>query len=205
MSETELSHPNMIKSIFSDDDYRYVYSLLDTSPLEFDCGDLCGKRCCQEYQPGVGMYLLPGEEKLFTGQEPWLKWSLKRAEDQDFPPDWKGYVAFVECNSNCPREKRPVQCRTFPLMPYIDLRGNLTVRLDVLNGPFLCPLVRYPRKYPLRDEFRQRVLEAWRILVTDPLIRSDVLWQSRNLDRDIRSPWRKLFQRVTFFRPPERR
>lgn len=201
--EPDFSHPNMVKSILTQDDYRRVYEILDTPPLDFDCGDLCGRQCCQEYQPGVGMYLLPGEEKLFTGQEPWLKWSFKRAEDQDFPSRWKGYVAFVECNSSCPRDKRPIQCRTFPLMPYIDAHGNLTVRLDYLNGPFLCPLVRHPRRYPLRSEFRQRVLEAWKLLIVDPVIRSDVEWQSRNLDRDLHSPWRRLLKGVTSFRRPE--
>ena len=198
--ESNLLHHDMVKSVLTAEDFRRVYEILDTPPLDFDCGTICGKLCCQEYQPGVGMYLLPGEERLFTGREAWLKWSFKRAEEQDFPPDWKGYVAFVECNSICDRGRRPVQCRTFPLMPYLDKDGKLSVRLDVLNGPLLCPLVRYPRKYRLRAEFRRRTLEAWKLLITDPLIRSDVEWQSRILDEDLRSPWRKLLRGVTTFR-----
>lgn len=193
MGET-VRFPDMVKSVLGKDEYGKVYEIMDVPPLDFDCGDLCGRICCQEYRPGVGMYLLPGEERMFTGSEPWLRWSFRRAEDQDFPTEWKGHVAFVECNSRCPREKRPVQCRTFPLMPYIDSYGVLTVRLDVLNGPFLCPLVRYPKRYPLRDEFSDRVLEGWKLLIADPLIRSDVEYQSRKLDRDLRSPWRKLLR-----------
>jgi len=77
-------------------------------------------------------------------------------------------------------------------MPYLDPEGNLEVRLDTLTGSLLCPMVRYPESYPLRKEFMDAVLSAWRILIKDPLIRADVLWQSRKLDQDNLSPWRKL-------------
>jgi len=182
----------LVKSSLRKEDFQKAYSLLDYPPLDFDCGKLCGKLCCQEYEPGVGMYLLPGEECMFTGTEPWLKWQYQPAEDYDFPPEWNGMVAFVTCQGTCPREKRPIQCRTFPLMPYMDPQGTLTVRIDQLSGAFICPLVRYPEKYPLKPEFYKRVLAAWQILTRDPLIRADVAWQSRKLDQDIKASWRKL-------------
>lgn len=170
-----------------------AYRLLDTPALEFDCGQLCDRKCCQEYEPGVGMYLLPGEECMFSGSETWLKWSYHDAKQHGFPQEWDGMVQFVECNATCPREKRPIQCRTFPLMPYIDKSGELSMQLDTLTGSLICPLVKRPKQYALREEFRERALSAWKILIKDAAIRQDVVLQSRRLDEDRRSPWRKLF------------
>lgn len=182
----------MVRSTLTPDDFAQVYALLDVPALDGDCGNLCDRKCCQEYEPGVGMYLLPGEDCMFDGNEPWLEWNLQSARHQDFPPEWEGMVYFVMCHGTCPRERRPIQCRTFPLMPYIDQDGNLNVRLDTLTGSLLCPLVRYAESHPLRREFVDAVLSAWQILTKDPLIRADVLWQSRKLDQDSLSPWRKL-------------
>lgn len=183
----------LVRSVLSKEDFEEVYRLLDVPPLESDCGELCGRKCCQEYEPGVGMYLLPGEESMFTGREPWLRWSYKLARHHDFPGSWKGLVAFVMCRGTCPREKRPIQCRTFPLMPYLSPEGELAVRLDTLAGSLICPLVTGPDRHPLRSEFVENVLKAWRILTRDPLIRDDVFQQSRKLDEDENSPWRGLF------------
>ena len=53
--------------------YQAIYRLLDrVSPLDCDCGTLCGAVCCTcasnetEDNPALGIYLLPGEEKVFT-------------------------------------------------------------------------------------------------------------------------------------------
>ncbi len=184
--------PRLVSSTLSKADYRNVYELMDTPPLEFDCGRLCQSLCCQEYEPGVGMYLLPGEECMFTGKEPWLKWHYHEASEHGFPPEWDGQVAFVVCRGVCPRNMRPVQCRTFPLAPYVDPAGKLSVCLDYLSGYFLCPLVRNPRRYRLRKQFEARVLEAWRILTKDPLILAEVTACSRKLDEDRNAPWWRL-------------
>ncbi|MGI6632503.1 MAG: hypothetical protein ACOX5M_05570 [Bacillota bacterium] len=192
----------LVKSTLAKEDFEKVYALLDfpalggeilTSP---DCGELCGRICCQEYEPGVGMYLLPGEEVMFTGREPWLKWSYRSAKRHDFPRSWKGLVPFAMCQGTCPREKRPIQCRTFPLMPYLNTDGELSVELDTLTGTLVCPLVREPDRFPLNPEFRRRALSAWSILVRDPLIREDVAQQSRKLDEDRKLPWQSLLKRT---------
>lgn len=191
----KLFRPNLVPSTLSKQDFEKVYALLDVTPLEFDCGTLCGKLCCREYEPGVGMYLLPGEEQMFSMEEPWLRWAFVKAGEHDFPPDWKDDVAFIMCNSDCPRDKRPVQCRTFPLMPYLTPEGEIQVKLDALSGILICPLVKQPHTYPLKPEFYTAVLSAWRILIRDPLIRSDVWRQSRLLDQEESSVWRGLLGR----------
>lgn len=182
----------LTRSILTKRDFEEVYSLLSGPALDGDCGLLCGRTCCQEYEPGVGMYLIPGEECMFTGKEPWLTWKYQWAKHHDFPPEWKGMVQFVMCEGTCPRERRPIQCRTFPLAPYLDPQGDLGVRLDTLTGSLICPLVRSPESHSLRPEFVENVLKAWKILLRDPLVRADVYQQSRKLDLDESSPWRKM-------------
>lgn len=185
---------HLVKSMLRKEDFEKVYSLLDVPAVEDNCGDLCGAKCCQEYEPGVGMYLLPGEECMFTGDESWLTWRYQLARNHDFPPDWKGLVQFVMCKGTCPRDRRPIQCRTFPLLPYLDADGNLDVRLDRLSGSLICPLIRHPGEHPLRSQFVDSVKQAWRILMKDPLVRADVAHQSRQLDQDQGAAWRKLLE-----------
>jgi hypothetical protein len=190
-----MARKHLVKGILQKEDFEQVYRLLDTPAIEGNCGELCGSLCCQEYEPGVGMYLLPGEECMFTGREQWLTWKYQLAKKHDFPPEWKGMVQFVMCQGTCPRDRRPIQCRTFPLMPYLDESGeNLSMRLDALTGSLICPLVREPGAHAIRPEFQERALEAWRILLKDPLIRLDVAAQSRRLDEDRRSAWRDLLR-----------
>ena len=53
--------------------YLQLYRLFDNStPLKADCGKLCGKSCCKG--DDGGMYLFPGEEKVFGLLNPdWTK------------------------------------------------------------------------------------------------------------------------------------
>ncbi len=87
----------LVRSTLTKEDFERVYRLLDCPVLNFDCGDLCDRRCCQEYEPGVGIYLLPGEECMFTGQEAWLAWTYHKAARHGFPKEWKGKIQFVTC------------------------------------------------------------------------------------------------------------
>lgn len=184
----------LVRSTLSKEDFEEAYALLSLPATGSDCGDLCQRKCCQEYEPGVGMYLLPGEEAMFTGKEPWLKWSYRSAKHHAFPDSWKGLVPFAMCKATCPRDMRPIQCRTFPLMAYLGTDGALSVRLDSLTGSLVCPLVRQPYDHPLNPEFCERALKAWSILIRDPLVRADVEQQSRKLDEDEKAPWRGLIK-----------
>ncbi len=162
--------------------YKKLYALLeDVTPLEYDCGLLCGSICCHGGQD-LGIYLFPGEERLFTGDEDWLVWEVHKVSEYDFPPSWEGTVDFVACTEFCPRDKRPLQCRFFPLTAHLDQDGLLYIILDSLELPYECPLI--TEKMELRSDFVQRVHEAWRILLTDAKIRDLVLWDSRTRERN---------------------
>lgn len=154
----------------------------DTTPLSGDCGSLCGAVCCKSEGEDMVIYLLPGEEKLFTKKEDWLEWSYDYARDYDFPPSWKGRVYYVTCKTApcCPRHLRPLQCRFFPLTPHLDPQGKLLLIRYPEALPYRCPLL--DEDVSLRPDFIQAVRTAWEILLKDPLIYDLVAYDSQSRD-----------------------
>lgn len=176
-------------------DWNKVYRLLnDVTPLPVDCGKLCGAACCSEWEKGVGMYLLPGEETMFTMTEEWLSWEEHSTKDYEFCPAWSGVVYFVRCNGTCPRDKRPFACRIFPLAPYLSESGDFKLILEE-GAALLCPLVKAGDIGLLDRRFQARARLAWEELLKNPLLRDDVLWESRRLDRLAGEPWKRLLEK----------
>jgi hypothetical protein len=176
-----------MKSLIRKRTYAAIYRLLDkVSPLPGDCGLLCGGICCtggeQEAASqgfALGIYLLPGEEKLFTKKEDWIEWSWSDAADGDFPDSWSGRVYFIRCKNppSCPRRMRPLQCRFFPLAPHIDGDGALRLILfPMWHLPYVCPVIE--KRLPLSQDFVRAVFTVWKHLVRDPLIRDLVEYDS---------------------------
>lgn len=162
-----------MKSIITKRTYQAIYRLLNrVSPLPYDCGTLCGAICCScdEEDESLGIYLLPGEDKVHERNGDWLEWSAEYAEDYDFPDSWTGKVYFVRCKTPpvCPREKRPLQCRTFPLTPHIGDDGILSLILNNSELPYRCPLIE--EQIRLSPEFIKATYTCWKHLVRDPLI-----------------------------------
>lgn len=168
-----------MRSRLRQQDYRKVYALLDEcAPLgEQDCGHLCDRACCRQAGEELGIYLLPGEERMFSGQEDWLVWQSQEVSDYDFPPSWTGRTHFVRCTRPCPRPRRPIQCRSFPLAPHLSPGGELTLIWETLSLPYRCPLI--TEKYSLAPGFQENLYRAWHLLLADPLIRDLVEWDSR--------------------------
>lgn len=165
------------------DDFKAVYALLDkVTPLEKDCGILCNKICCSEWDKDVGVYLLPGEECMFSMDEDWLVWETHSPKDYEFAPSWTQDVYFIKCTKPCPRNKRPFACRTFPLTAYLTEDGTLKLIFDPNSIP-ICPLTQVGNLDILQPRFIQNVRKAWRLLLKDPLVYDDVFWQSRVLDK----------------------
>jgi len=183
-----------MKSSIKKSTYKAIYRLLDrVSPVDYDCGTLCGAACCTcggdsvdedglDYE--LGMYLLPGEEKVFTMEEDWLKWSCEDALDYDFPDSWFGNVYFIRCKTPpvCQRNLRPLQCRFFPLEPYFDKNGELHVIISTAELPYSCPLI--TEKMKLNDDFIQATYTVWKHLVRDRLIFDLVQMDSKDKRRN---------------------
>ena len=162
----------MIKGSIKASTYRAIYRLLDrVSPIDGDCGLLCNAACCTSGSSlDMGIYLLPGEEKIHSKNDDWLTWTVDDAEDYEFPESWKGKVYFVKCKTppKCPREKRPIQCRTFPLTPHITEDGELYLFYSDVDTPYRCPLI--DEEVELQERFVQATYTVWKHLIEDPYI-----------------------------------
>lgn len=158
--------------------YAKIYHRLDqVTPLVTDCGAFCGQACCQADNTSLGIYLLPGEEVMFSGKEAWLVWERHNPREYDFPPTWTDPVYFVRCRPPCPRQCRPLQCRSFPLAPHLLPDGKLVLIWETLHLPYICPLI--AKKMPLRQDFVLALGQAWQELVSCRPIRDLVAWDSR--------------------------
>ncbi len=154
--------------------YKEIYKKLNgIELLDYDCGKLCGAACCTAAgsagEEEMGIYLLPGEEELLKDEE-WLEIRVSDASEHDLPESWTDKVYFGRCKTPpiCPRDMRPIQCRTFPLAPHIDEDGELTLVYNDLELPYECPLIE--EEIPLEDAFVDALQEAWETLIEDPLI-----------------------------------
>jgi len=173
-----------MKSSIKKTTFKAIYRLLDAvSPIDGDCGRLCGSICClcDEENDGdsLGIYLLPGEEKIFSGDESWLEWSWEYAEDYEFPDSWHGKVYFLKCLNApfCQRDMRPLQCRIFPLTPHLDEDGMLFMIYQSGQLPYTCPLI--SQRIELNADFIKANLTVWKHLIRDPLIYDLIEMDSR--------------------------
>lgn len=109
--------------------YSHIYKLLENvTPLNIDCGKLCGSVCCKG-DKDTGMYLFPFEENMYEKNENWF-----HICDSDFLIDKKPVKIFI-CNGKCKRNMRPLSCRIFPVF-CIDNELKSDIRANSL-----CPLV----------------------------------------------------------------
>ena len=176
-----------MKSTIKKRTWQAIYRLLDrVSPIKYDCGTLCGAICCtckETSEEELGIYLYPGEEKLHSRKDNWLEWTVEDAEDFEFPDSWIGKIYFVKCKTppKCPRSERPLQCRTFPLSPYISNCGVLELIKNYEDLPYSCPLI--DKDIPLNDNFIRATYTVWSHLIKDPLIYDLIEMDSRNMDK----------------------
>ena len=131
-------------------------ALEDLTPLQSDCGALCGAACCQTDEDDQGaVYLFPGERALM-GEIDWA--SCVHSTDL-------GGGDMLICHGACDRARRPLGCRLFPLTP-VRRNGAWTVRLDQ-RAWAVCPLMRSKIK-GLDTAFVDAAIKAVQILGTDP-------------------------------------
>jgi hypothetical protein len=164
--------------------YQKIYSTLDeVTPLKTDCGLLCNKACCDSLTGTMGMYLLPNENLMFDDDANWLTWDKQDPEEFCFPYSFKEPVYFINCIKPCPRDKRPLQCRTFPLAPYLDGDGILYMIKENIELPYQCPLLE--PQVELEADFIEKVFLAWSELIQYPLIYDLVEYDSQDREQPI--------------------
>lgn len=136
--------------------YSELYAEIGAlTPLETDCGRLCGARCCRG-GAGEGMLLFPHEEEALAACA---------------PPDARRILdapagRLLVCGGTCAREARPLACRIFPLLPLLGEDG--IVRAAVDPGAWkLCPLARQIESVRLSAPFVRAVRRVGRLLTRD--------------------------------------
>ena len=142
------------------------------TPLNTDCGTLCGGACCETDADGKGgVYLFPGE----SADE--FVWGHVDADD---------FGQMLICDGPCDREHRPFACRIFPLTPVRNADGKWTVRLDV-RARRMCPLYRSGLR-GMNPEFGRACAKAVRAIAQTPE-GSAFLERWADLERQYRLPF----------------
>ena len=160
-----------------------AYRMLENvTPLNIDCGMLCGHACCKG-DDHTGMWLFPGEEAL-----------LKDSPDFEILPckDNAGYPMVV-CKGRCDRELRPLSCRIFPLFPLVKETEKGGITIEVIADPrarIVCPL---REKSSMTTLFQLRMRRAAVKLLADPELRAYMLETSAFLE-ELRE-FQKMFAR----------
>ncbi len=141
--------------------------LVNVTPLDVDCGQVCDGRCCRVTAESQGMLLFPDEEAA--------------AEFTCVPV--AGGNTLVVCDGHCDRTTRPLACRMFPLFPYVEENGRVRAVYDP-RAWRLCPLVREHAHVPLRRDFVRAVRRAGRLLMRDTACAAFLREQSEEI-RDL--------------------
>ncbi len=166
----------MIVKMSAEKFYRAVYNIIgDETPLEVDCGKLCSGACCSVSDEITGMYLFPFEGAMYKNMPSWGK-----IYDTDFSYN-KKYVDLFTCTGTCDRARRPLSCRIFPLVAYIDTDGKMDIRMDI-RGRGMCPLASAMRKEDLSQSFVKKVTLAMKLCMANREVRQFLYAQSRSLD-----------------------
>ena len=87
------------------------------------------------------------------------------------------YIMRCPGIKKCDRRLRPIQCRTFPLHPYISDKGQLEMVLYYMDVPYSCPFVE--GKLTVSDDFRRAAHKVWEELASDKAIRDLVKMDSK--------------------------
>lgn len=167
-----------------------IYKKLDSvTPVDFDCGSLCGEACCvydlKNPEEELALYLLPGEELMYEDSDSFDLYYFDR-DEIEYPPSWDDVVYLVKCRNppKCDRSIRPIQCRTFPLVPHIDENGEFHLILDETEFPYECPIASQHMKF--NDDFLTVTFDVWKKLISNPLVYDFVEMDSRLRDERTR-------------------
>ncbi len=159
--------------------YLQLYRMFDEcTPIPTDCGKYCDKACCRG--DDCGMYLFPGEKKVFEMLKP--DWSELSISDLEYNFEGKTKkTPIIFCDGNCDRFQRPLACRIFPLTPYLDKNGKLNVIVDP-RARSICPLTYELDVSDYDKKFVKNIKKAFILLSKNKEIYAFLNTYSRQLD-----------------------
>ncbi len=155
--------------------------LCSATPLNSDCGRLCGGECCKSDETGEnGMLLFPFEETFYSNPIEGFEFHL--ADDDSM---YKGGKRLV-CGGECPREHRPLACRLFPLRIRIesDELGENTKAVPEIDPRAwaCCPLLEMGGMRALSAEFKEKVRLAGEALIKNVYMLEALHGEQRMID-----------------------
>ena len=161
-----------------------IYERLDkVSPVDYDCGRLCNEACCvydeEDYaNEELFLYLMPGEELMYEDSDCFELYTMQ-SNTSGYTDNWEDNVFLVKCTTppKCDRKIRPIQCRTFPLIPHIGLDEEFHLVFDESEYPYVCPLVNENKK--LNEDFINETYDVWSMLIKNPIVYDLVKTDSR--------------------------
>lgn len=121
------------------------------TPLNIDCGKICGCRCCHG-DGKTGMLLFPAEETLIDKNI-----EIISNENGD---------KFAVCDGKCDRHKRPLACRIYPLFPIIRISDGKEYIETVFDIRANCPLI--SGEYKISNRFSKAVGRVGKYLLLNP-------------------------------------
>lgn len=138
--------------------YKSIYNFYgNTTPLSVDCGKLCNGACCvSDENEETGMYLFPGEEKLFLNNP-----DFKIIDSEFFFDD--ECVKILICKGMCKRDERPLSCRIFPIIPYI--KNNDFELIFDPRAKSICPLCELSDFSELDKNFIKKTKKVIKLLM----------------------------------------
>lgn len=159
--------------------YLQLYRLFDnTTPIKADCGRLCNKACCGG--DDGGMYLFPGEQKVYDLLKP--EWAKICKSDFEYSFNGKKkQVPILFCNGKCDRYQRPLACRIFPLTPYLSKEKKLSVITDP-RAKSVCPLSKVQDISEYEPQFVKNIKRSFAILSENKEVYAFLDTYSRYLD-----------------------
>lgn len=154
--------------------YSKAYSLLDnTTPCRFDCGELCGKACCQNnanFAQNNGMLLLPYEKEYISSLGAY-SFSFEDSKDG----------TYLICLGSCERQFRPISCRIFPYYPSFSDGLKFNLRSDI-RAISICPIISSKKFIRPNVYFLRNFKKSIKILLSHDEIKRELLKTSEFID-----------------------
>jgi hypothetical protein len=158
--------------------YKRAYRILENcTPLKIDCGLICGRKCCSGDR-NTGMHLYPGEEVLLSSPEP----GFLKIRKEIFAGS---EILFAVCTGRCERRRRPLACRIYPYVPYLDSKNRLSVIADP-RAKYICPLLMESAEVKTDFRFLRKLRKIFRLMIDDPEIHKYIRALSEELDEYMR-------------------
>lgn len=151
-----------------------AYEAMGATIINGNCGELCNGHCCRrtmENGEALGIYFLPFEYQVMQAGENLIESStLEIHKSGGFElPEGIDQLIYGFCRdiTQCDRELRPIQCRTYPFEPHLeDGKLRLVIEKEQVHE---CPLLSQRDRW--NPEFEKGILAGWEILLQIPEIR----------------------------------